>query len=215
MQALKIAFTVIPVVFTIFSSLAQETETYRTILANPAKISGFGSVINQVGFSGNNKIRGFYSVGGEGAVLFNQRFYMGIFGISSVAPSNISEVERTGQNSLNTNIRLVQTGGVVGYKFFPNRAIHLNVGTKIGSAMLIREYRTYNRDYDYNPDDVQGNLMVMPTVSVEVNLFPWMQASVGAGYNWVAGGGEVFGINPSKDLSMPTLQAGLSFGKFR
>lgn len=211
MRRLILHITVFLAFFTTFSGIAQETDSYKTVFSRPAKIGGFGSITNQVSFPGNDKTRGFYSVGGEGAILFNQRFYVGIFGMTSLVPGNISKVERITENQQNTNIRLVQTGGMIGYKFFPNRAIHLNVSTKIGCAMLIREYGFY----DYNQNDVQGNLMVMPTVSVEVNLFPWMQAYVGGGYNWVADGGETFGLNPSKDLSMPTFQAGLSFGKFR
>lgn len=193
-----------------FLAQAQENEKIQTLFSGKSKITGFGSVINQLTIANNANVRSFYSIGAEGGALFNHRLYVGLYGLSSVAPNNIGSVEN-GTVITNKNLRLIQTGGLVGYKFFPTKVIHLNFSTKIGGAFLVEDTNVYRTNNDAQVS--QAFFMVNPTLNVEVNLFAWMQVFVGGGYSFISGN-EAFGINPNQDLSAPTFQLGFSFGRF-
>ncbi len=196
-----------------FSATAQDSEKIQTLFSGKSRITGFGSVISQVSFANNAKVRNFHSVGVEGGVLFNRHFYMGIYGLTSLVPTDITHWNN-GSGSITTdnrNIRLIQTGGLIGYKLFPTKLIHLNFNTKIGGAFMIDEMRFGNRYGDAQVS--QAFLTVNPSVNVEVNVTRWLQLFGGVGYNFMSGS-ETFSINPSKDLSSTTLHFGLSFGRF-
>lgn len=194
---------------------AQSDEKMQTLFSKNAKITGFGSLLNQMTYSNNAKIQNFYSIGAEGGVLFNHRFYMGLYGLTSLAPTDISTWHTTTGSITtdNRHIRLIQTGGLIGYKFLPHKVIHINVSTKVGGAFMIDEQYSNRFNRQDNAIVSQAFWTMNPTVNVEVNLFRWMQVFAGVGYNFMSGG-ETFSINPNKDLSAPTLQFGLSFGRF-
>jgi hypothetical protein len=189
---------------------AQDSEKMQTLFSGKSKITGFGSVIHQLTFANNARVRSFYSIGAEGGILFNRRLYVGLYGLTSLAPNDINSLEN-GAVSTNKNLRLIQTGGVIGYKFFPTKMVHLNFNTKIGGAFLVEDNYTYRSNYDAQVS--QPFFMVNPTLNIEVNLFSWMQIFVGGGYNLMSGN-EVFGIKPTQDLSAATFQLGFSFGRF-
>jgi hypothetical protein len=193
----------------------KSTEKMQTLFSRNAKITGFGSVVNQLSYTNTSKIQSFYSIGAEGGVLFNHRFYMGFYGLTSLAPTDISTWSNTtGSISTdNRNLRLIQTGGLIGYKFFPHKIVHVNMNTKIGGAFMIDEQSSGRLNRYDNATVSQAFLTVNPTINVELNMFRWMQVFAGVGYNFMSGG-ETFNINPNKDLSTPTVQFGLSFGRF-
>lgn len=190
---------------------AQDSERIQTLFSGKSRVTGFGSLINQVNLAKNDKIRSFYSIGLEGGLLFNRSFYIGLYGLTSLSPTDISTLGNGSITMDNRNIRLIQTGGLLGYKFFPTKLVHLNFSTKIGGAFMIDE-KYYNSRY-HDAEVSQAFYMVNPMLNVEVNVFRWMQAFAGVGYSFMSGK-ETFGINPNKDLSAPTLQFGFSFGKF-
>jgi hypothetical protein len=195
------------------SAHAQSEERMQTLFSGKSRITGFGSVLNQMTYANGSKIQNFYSIGAEGGVLFNRSFYIGLYGLTSLAPTDISTWGNTSGSITtdNRNIRLIQTGGLVGFKLFPKKVIHLNFSAKIGGAFMIDE-----RNIGFGYDDAQVSssfFTVNPTANVEVNMFPWMQMFAGVGYNFMSGK-ETFSINPNKDLSAPTLQFGFSFGRF-
>lgn len=198
-----------------YYSVSAQNESYQTVFSKNgfSKISGFGSILNELSVSRNSKIGTFYSVGLEGALLINQRFYFGLFGMSSVAPYDIYK-----GNDFSNALMFVQMGTTMGYKFQPNRAIHFTVGLRTGYGHLqqIEQWRDWNRDNNFNFRDYPyaSSFIVSPHINVEANFFPWMKANVGVGYRFAFGGGD-FGIDPSNDLSMPIAQLGFSFGWFR
>jgi len=212
---LKTLFVVVAV-FVSITSQAQDEE-YKTIFGNDEriKVSGFGGIITELSISPtSDKIGTFYSVGGEGAVLFNQKFYVGLFGMSSVAPLDI----RKPSANLNTDeLMFVQTGVSVGYKFQPFRAIHVSMGLRTGYGHI----QEFNRnsvgswDDDYNYTRYASTFVATPHVSIEANFFPWMKVSLGAGYRQTFGNENRLEVSPSKDLSQPILQTGVSFGWFK
>jgi hypothetical protein len=192
-------------------SQAQDSERMQTLFSGKSRVTGFGSLVNQINFANNAKIRNFYSIGAEGGLLFNHSFYIGLYGMTSLSPTDISTLGNGSITTDNRNIRLIQTGGLIGYKFFPTKLVHFNFSTKIGGAFMIDE-KYYNSRY-HDAEVSQAFYMVNPMLNVEINVFRWMQAFAGAGYSFMSGK-ETFGINPNKDLSAPTLQFGFSFGKF-
>jgi hypothetical protein len=192
-------------------SFAQEPPVYKTIFKNRGKVSGYGTLLQELSFSTNpsSKIGMFYSVGLEGGVLFNQSFYFGVFGISSVAPYNIGK-----ESGLANDLMFVQGGFNTGIKLMPNKPIHLNIGvrTAYGHLQQIPEWydgwdNIGNENYPY-----QSSFTLTPHASVEINFFRWMQVNFGVGYRRVLGDTN-FGISNS-DLSQTNIQLGVSFGGF-
>jgi hypothetical protein len=195
---------------------AQNTEPideYKTVFSRNAnnrnRISGFGSVINELSIPSGGGSGIFYSVGGEGAVLFNQRFYIGGYSLVSLAPSDL---ERNYDNE--EDLHFLQIGGLIGYKIAPNKPIHLNIGTRIGYAGMLWQDWRYNDEINSGVTRQIDGWMVSPQVKAEVNFFPWMQVSAGVGYRWVFAEKQ-FDYNPSHELNQATFQLGVSFGYFR
>jgi hypothetical protein len=200
----------------LMSLQAQDTDNrdeYKTVFSRNntgrTRISGFGSVINELSIPSGGSSSIFYSVGGEGAVLFNQRFYVGAYSLVSLAPSDL---QRNYSNE--EDLSFLQIGGLIGYKIFPNSPVHFNVGTRIGYAgMLWHDWR-YDGEIGTGITKQIDGWMVSPQVKVEVNFFRWMQASAGIGYRWVFAEKQ-FDYNPSRELNQATFQVGVSFGYFR
>ncbi|MCU0439408.1 MAG: hypothetical protein MUC49_16065 [Raineya sp.] len=207
---------IIVLFFVSLTSKAQD-ENYQTIFGKNSQglqISGFGNLITELSISTSSpRIGTFYSVGAEGAILFNQKFYIGAYGVSSVAPLDIT---KSSANLTTNELMFVQTGLSVGYKAQPMKAIHMTFGLRTGYGHLQEFSRSYSHWDDYTFYESYTPMFVAtPHISVEANFFPWMKASLGLGYRQVFGKDDGLGVNPVKDLSQPIIQTGLSFGWFK
>ncbi len=201
--------------FTNLIAQAQD-ENYQTIFKNNQglQISGFGNLISELSFATSSpRIGTFYSVGAEGAVLFNQKFYIGVYGVSSVAPLDIT---KSSANLTTNELMFIQTGLSMGYKLQPMKAVHMTFGLRTGYGHLQEFSRSYSHWDDYTFYESSTPMFVAtPHVSVEANFFPWMKASIGVGYRQAFGKDDGLGVNPAKDLSQPIIQTGVSFGWFK
>ncbi|MCD4734919.1 MAG: hypothetical protein K8R53_02645 [Bacteroidales bacterium] len=184
-------------------------------------ISGFGAPI--IGFS---SIEGNFAVinGGGGAVLFNQTFYIGGYGMGLSTQHKRNNIEISGSTAKYDDLytRFGHGGFWLGYIHDSHKAVHFGFSTKLGwgSVSLTEQY---NHD-DYKWDNVViDNVFVMnPQIEVELNLLKWFKMNVGAGYQFVAGidrtytnpQGNTVNFFESKDFNKPMVNLSLLFGGF-
>ncbi|HBZ67193.1 MAG TPA: hypothetical protein DEO70_10160 [Bacteroidales bacterium] len=205
--------------------MAQDTSKKEFLLSGdrPLSISGFGAPI--VEFS---SIEGDFAVstGGGGAVLFNQNFFIGAYGMGSVSLNSgdvILQV-RGADLSIETysNLRrMFAHGGLwIGYVHNSNKAIHLAVSAKIGGGAA-GYYDSYYREWHHNLG-WDAVFVFTPQVEVEFNMTRWFKINVGAGYRLVSGVNETYTdvrgneqpFFSNSDFSSPQASISLLFGGF-
>lgn len=173
-------------------------------------LSGYFTILNELSLPSANQIGLAYAVGGEAGALFNQRVYVGAYSLVSVAPQDL-------ENSFldNTDLKMLQIGGNIGFKIAPNNPIHLSIGSRIGYASLQwYEWDRYNTYEDYRLRQRIDGWSITPHANVELNFFSWLQAYAGVGYR-MAWGGKAGNYDLHRDLRQPTFQVGVSFGYFK
>lgn len=206
--------------------IAQENDEPRYLLTGrdgKVHVSGFGAPI--VGFS---SVEGNFAVynGGGGAVLLNQTFYAGVYGMG--LSTEHSRDEFTLLNSQNQKITYTDLhtnfghGGFwLGYIHKPERAVHFAASTKLGWGSIALTEQEYGVDkYD---NVVTDNVFVVnPQLEVEMNLLRWFKMNIGAGYQFVTGvdktykdiSGNRVRFFDAADFSQPQLTVSLLFGGF-
>jgi len=145
-------------------------------------VSGFGAPF--VEFS---SIQGEFavSVGGGGAVIFNQAFYIGGYGEGLTTGHyryDLRDVVQLEQ----PKISFGHGGFWLGYINDSYKAIHFGASAKLGwgSISLFDAYYNYDVPNYYAKDAV---FVAIPQVEVEMNLTPWFKINAGVGYRAVAG----------------------------
>ena len=183
-----------------FSIQAQEM---KTILSGDVEISGFG------GFNlGLHSIDGATSVGfgGGGAMLINQRFWIGGFGEG--VPVNKSYSYET----LNSGTRIIDLnmgyGGMwLGYKIRPNEVIHPQLDLRLGWGGMSAE--------DGQTGELFASTSIFvfnPNLGVEANITNVFRVQLSAGYRGVSGAD--FEFADSSDFSGFVANLGFVFGGF-
>jgi len=166
------------------SLVAQDDYSPQYLFSGKGKpsVSGFGGPF--VEFSGIQDEFA-VSVGGGGAVLFNQTFYIGGYGeglSTSHYRDDLSEV--TGLAS--PKIAFGHGGFWLGYMHNSFKAIHFSTSAKIGWGAI----SLYDSYYNYEPNDYYGRdavFVAIPQVEAEMNLTPWFKINMALGYRVVGG----------------------------
>jgi hypothetical protein len=168
------------------------------------RLSGFGAPVAELSFINGQPV---LSNGGGGALLVNQRFFIGAYSLSTI--TRIQDfVWENNQFFFGNNPVLVQVGGWLGYNFSPHRVLHLTASAKVGYAQMVDvnyQNQNWGRSSRY-----EGTLVVTPQLEAELNLLKWMKLNVGAGYRWAADnslGGNTVGS--------PVVSGTLLFGWFK
>lgn len=218
----------------------QSNDDFKTLFNNKGgktKISGFGSVNLDFGSIENNFG---LMMGGEGAMLFNRKFYIGLYGrglttlpkyeFNNSSFNNIFNIERRG---------VMGHGGLlIGTIFMPEKPIHFGVSARIGGGAvgLIYYYEGYNYDPNlYYPENQHEAIFAFaPEAFVEMNLAAWFKIKVSAGYQYISdatvksplveNGRLVYDNNhqlvtedvfTTKNYKTPLLSIGFLFGWFK
>ncbi len=181
------------------------------------KVSGFGGPI--MGFSAIGNEFAFV-MGGGGAVLLNQTFYIGAFG-EGIATSHYYEINEG-------NILPAQQGKInfgyggfwLGYIHKSQNPVHFGVSTRLGwgSIYLNRFYNDINYEYQVDPAYLDNVFVFIPQLEAEFNFFKWMKMNVGIGYRVVAGINKEYLGEPlfdKKDFNKPQGTITLMFGYFK
>ncbi len=198
---------------------SQEEKEMQYILGGEDRpsISGFGGPI--VEFSALEDDFA-VCVGGGGAVIFNQTFYIGGYGEGLTTGhyrydlSDVTDMEEP-------KVSFGHGGLWLGYLLDSFKAVHFGTSLKIGFG----EISLYDGDdYDYDPENRKAKdqfFALIPQVEVEVNITKWFKLNAGAGYRYVTGmneqyqqGGTMHDFYKSSEYSSPVGTLSLLFGWF-
>jgi hypothetical protein len=187
----------------VFSQDNKADEQQVLIGSNIRNISGFGGLL--IDFSGiNGKLA--VSTGGGGAVLLNQLFYFGGYGLGNRSEMSLAN-PFTGQQPMNLDFN---HGGLwLGYIFKPKKLIHMDVSTKFGWGSI-------------RVSDKQGNQQTIlddnifcftPQFEGEINIAYWFRINGSVGYRLVEGvHNDLF--TPG-DFNSPVVGISFLFGWFK
>ncbi len=198
---------------------AQEEKPMQYLLTgHNVKIAGFGAPI--VEFSSvNNEFA--VSVGGGGAIIFNQVFYFGGYGEGLTTGHylyNLADVVNIEQ----PRISFGHGGFWLGYMYRSGKAVHGAVSLKLGWGQV----SLYDNTYTYDPMDYKardGVFVVTPQLELELNLTTWFKLNIGAGYRLVTGLDKTYLDNQgmrvkyynAADFSSPVGSLTFMFGYFK
>ncbi len=160
---------------------AQDDEKSETLFGKGnLRISGFGAPL--VEFS---SVNGQFSVsnGGGGAALFNQKFFLGGYGVSMSNRVNLGDV------SNNQRLDFGHGGFWLGYVSSPKRLVHFTGSLRLGwGGISVRDNRFANNNFS---NRVSNCFVATPELGVEVNITRFFKIAATAGYRVVTGANSV------------------------
>jgi hypothetical protein len=178
----------------------------ETLLSGDVTQGGFGGPVLMYSRIMHRDVLFF---GGRGGWIANHRFVLGAggFGMTTRLPAP------SGAPLGGDNLRLdFGYGGLwLEYIFWPQKLIHVSVGTLIGggAAVYNRAVRAEGEDRELISDVV---FVVDPVISAELNVLRFLRFSAGVGYRHV-GSVNLAGLS-GDDLSGLTVSVMLRFGNF-
>ena len=199
---------------------AEEEKNMQYIFGSKGKtkVSGFGAPIMQFSAIGDEFA---FLMGGGGAVLLNQTFYIGAFG-EGLSTSHYSQIESIPAVPKGKT-RFGYGGFWLGYIHKHQNPVHFGVSTRLGWGSIyydINYNNYYNNDYEYQADPtyLDNVFVIVPQLEAEFNFFKWMKMNIGVGYRVVTGinkgyDGEL--IFDKKDFNKPQGTITLMFGYFK
>jgi len=169
---------------------AQEMQTLFGGGEDKASVSGFGGIFNEFsGFDGDFA----FSMGGGAALLIDQRFFIGGYGLGlttrHLRSYNVYNYDGTPDIMLDDVYTRFGHGGFwLGYIHNPKKAINFGGNLKLGWG----SYSFTNKRYPYEEDSwetyaLDNVFVITPQVDMNMNLLKWMRLSVGVGYRVVTG----------------------------
>jgi hypothetical protein len=209
-----------------------EKPEFRTLFQtdSPVRMSGFGGP--NVEFSTFGKGDLAVSVGGGGAFLVNNRFYIGGYGQGMATYHYLTDfrtydpVGKKWTDYSDKRVNFGHGGFWIGGIFRPEDAIHYGISSKIGWGEISLIEDEYHEDR-YQPYFADKVFVVTPQIEVEANLARWLKLNVGVGYRFVTGinrsytaynnDGSLIGkkqVYKSSDFNSPQANVTFIFGWF-
>ena len=187
------------ILFTL-STLSVFAQRPNVLIGNDYEsISGFGGVL--LSFSSLDGELASYT-GGGGAVLLDNSFYFGGYGLG------LNDDRQINLNGVEYDVDFSHGGFMLGYNIKPTNVFHVTVGSKLGWGNL-----EYTEDELINRSRFSDNVFVlMPEVALEMNLTHWFKFNVGVGYQAVIGTDDDF--YDEGDVNSPTVGVSFLFGWF-
>jgi hypothetical protein len=189
---------------------------------NGIRVSGFGAPI--VEFS---SVDGEFAVcsGGGGAVLINQQFFFGAYGMGLATDQprySLTVINAEGKPVSYKNYRpMIGHGGFwLGYIHDYKNLLHWGISTKIGWGAVSLVDPKYKNDW--NELGWDAVFVFSPQAEMEINLFTWFKFNVGLGYRMVSGVNDTYVNQDHQEMrffksdafSSPTATVSLLFGNF-
>ena len=174
------------------------SQSPKTLIGNdPEEISGFGATLFSF-----TPIDGQLATltGGGGAVLFDNTFFIGGYGLGMAGDRKI-DIE-----GVEHKAHYGHGGFWLGYIFRPVEVLHLGVETKLGWGEI--KYRTSGLD----PENDKV-FVFSPQMTGEVNLSYWLKMNAGVGFQKTVGVDNFF--FSKSDFDGPTFSIALLFGWFK
>lgn len=212
----------LPILITFLLSVsllnAQDEEPQYLFQNTDISISGFGAFFNEFSSVQNDFA---VSNGGGGAVIFNQKFYFGGYGMGLSTIHERPDLDSIISGVSDSRISFGHGGLWLGYIHNSHKAVHFSVSSKFGWGQIA----IYDKYYDYHDREeyyARDNVFVItPQIEMEMNLTPWFKMNIGAGYRYVAGIDKAYILSNQKtnyyesnDFSSPTANISLLFGGF-
>ncbi len=169
-----------------------EKPEFKTLFQTdkPVRMSGFGGP--NVEFSSFGKDDLAVSVGGGGAFLINNRFYLGGYGQGLATYHYLTDfrtydpVSKKWIDYSDKRVNFGHGGFWVGGIFRPEDAIHFGVSSKIGWGEISLIEDEYQEER-YQPYFVDHVFVLTPQIEVEANLARWLKINAAVGYRFVSG----------------------------
>lgn len=205
--------------FSTVSLSAQEEEEQKDMQyifgsKGKTKVSGFGGPIMQFSAIGDEFA---FLMGGGGAVLLNQTFYIGAFG-EGLTTSHYTSLDES--SYLPQGQTRFGYGGLwLGYIHKNQNPVHFGVSSRIGWGSIYYDLNYYDNNYEYQADPafLDNVFVFVPQIEAEFNFFKWMKMNIGVGYRVVAGVNKEYNgelIFDQKDFNKPQGTITLMFGYF-
>ncbi|MDO9511784.1 MAG: hypothetical protein Q7J34_08490 [Bacteroidales bacterium] len=205
MKGIKFYFAAIALIVS-FLSVAQENveiKKQRFLLddENGIQITGFGAPIFEFSEIDNDLS---VCMGGGGAVMFNQQFYIGGYGMGLV-PVN-GKYNFSMRNFINGQLiqysnlsPIFAHGGLwLGYIHDSDKIVHYGLSTKIGWGTLGFVDLQYNiHDSEIGIDPI---FVITPQAEIEINMLKWFKVNFGLGYHYVGGVDATYVNNDNKNI---------------
>ncbi len=145
--------------------------------------------------------------GGGGAVLINNRFFIGGYGMGLADDKSVT-VEENGVTEYDVNF---SHGGLMfGYIIRPESLIHFEVSTLVGWGDISFKEKPFSLGISRINDNV---FVVNPIVSAEINMTDWFKIKGGLGYQLVNGVDNFY--YESNDFDGANVNLSFLFGWFR
>jgi hypothetical protein len=222
---MKKIFLTTVIAFSVFMLSAQNEKPTHYIFGNNGKISvnGFGAPIVEFSSKGES-----FSVssGGGGAVLFNQTFYIGAYGMGLATEHDVEGLivkQSNGEIIKYPTMRTVFGHGGFWLGYIHNRkdAIHWGASAKIGWGTIGLVDADFEND-SHTKVGLDQVFVLTPQIEMEMNLTRWFKINIGAGYRYVSGvdkaytndNGEVLSFYKSSDFNSPQASISFLFGGF-
>ena len=166
----------------------------RQYLTNgKTRISGFVASITEISKLKDETAIG---VGGGAAIIFNQDFFFGGYGMGMTS-TDLTLLEENTEEA-RTNIRAVfgQGGFWVGGSLFSKSLIHVSVSSKIGwGALVVAEHNQPNNDISIFDDEFEFGrelsrdftFVATPEIGLEMNVAKWFKVNAAVGYRYAPG----------------------------
>lgn len=186
----KVFVAVILIALSLTSAFAQDAAPIKTLFgAGPVKHSGFGEFgpnISQI--DGTSKLL----VGGKGAWLVNNTFYLGLGGYGMV-PGIDKTFKNVNDSVINGSLHLGYGGLVIGYNYEPQELIHLSGSVLFGFGGMVavdksnadgQMHLSDNYYDDKNNDPWAAFYVIQPEITAEMNVTTFFKLGVTAGYRF-------------------------------
>ncbi len=151
--------------------------------------------------------------GGQGAVVLNEKVYIGFGGYGTAPEDEYHNAERH-----RYEYQSLGYGGMMFGMILKNdNIVHFTSDVMIGAGAVIETYDdTFDSDY-YDRDDRSSHdpfWFAQPMARIEVNVTSWMRIDASAGYRFVKDTNEAkFGIS-DEDASGPVIGLAFRFGSW-
>lgn len=204
---------------------AQDEKPTQYLFGNIGKISfnGFGAPMVELSSKGGDIS---VSTGGGGAVLCNQKFFLGAYGMGFATQDEVDGLkikQSNGEIISYPSMRTVFAHGGFWLGYIHNRknAIHWGVSTKIGWGAISLVDANMNED-SHTKVGLDQVFVFTPQIETEMNITRWFKVNIGAGYRFVSGidkiytnsNGQEVAFYKTSDFNSPQVCISFLFGGF-
>lgn len=206
-------------------AMSQDDKPTQYLFGNNGKtsVTGFGAPIVQFWSKGGDLA---VSSGGGGAVLINQTFFIGGYGMGMATEHNVENLKVMQSSGSSITYSKLRTnfghGGLwLGYIHHRKDAIHWGVSAKIGGGAINLTDPEFD-DSMRHGIGVDGVFVLIPQIEMEMNINRWFKINIGAGYQMVSGvdktytntNNQVVKFYNSSDYNSPQASISFLFGGF-